>query len=179
MSGSARGCEWCRSVHFHITWGHLGFAPSPRAFFGLLRGLVGFKKKKNERKKSRFESGLEGSDGWMGGGGREEVGSCVRAPCSALKNSLKMGSRAKCGPSSRLSHYNWACNCHSSPLPPPLSSFTVVTHYACKTQRRSLQDRHLGIHAMLMALSFTSCQCLLMKPYINIQVCAVCLQAGR
>lgn len=59
-------------------------AQSPRFFWAPPRpGWI--LKKKNERKKSRFESGLEGSDGWMGGGGREEVGSRNRAPCSALK----------------------------------------------------------------------------------------------
>lgn len=57
-------------------------AQSPRFFWGSSEAWLDYKKKE---KKSRFESGLEGSDGWMGGGGREEVGSRNRAPCSALK----------------------------------------------------------------------------------------------
>lgn len=105
-----------------------------------------------------------------------------------LLNSLKMRIRAKRGPSSRLSHCKRACNCHSSHTststtpPPPLTIRSPTTHVKHRDgAQHSRQDHHLGIHAMLMALSFTSCQCLLMNPYINIQVCwcLFCRQTDR
>lgn len=70
----------------------------------------------------RVDSGLEGSDVW---------GHTIE-PGLVLLNSLKIGIHAKRGPSSRLSHYNRPCNCHSSHTPS-----TTVTHHACKTQTRS------------------------------------------
>lgn len=103
----------------------------------------------------------EGSDGWMDGW-MEEEGHKIEF-CLVLLNSLKIGIHAKRGPLSRQSHSNWPCNSHSSHA----SSFTGHPQHMWSpeaernTQRR---DHHLGIHVMLMALSFTSCRCLLMNP---------------
>ncbi len=91
----------------------------------------------------------------------------TKEPHPLLLSSPKTGIRARHRPSSRLSHYNWPCHSYSYTHTSPRSPTMHVKH------RDRVQDRHLGIHAMLMAPSFTSCQCVLMNPYINIQVCVV------